>query len=182
VDHVAWGGNASILYSGVSGSNPGLHTKYSDGAFSNISHSLLFIFSPLSVSCSSLFSHKFLFPFSVHPSYFTDFIFLHLLFSPSSSRFFYSFILSRVSDRRRVLDWQLVLLHLTINYNWVSLDSHSLGPDPIGNNALALFSGQPFPSNAFFLSCLSSRYKVTSTPQAYMSQYIPHSPFASASV
>jgi hypothetical protein len=48
----------------------------------------------------------------------------------------------------------------------------SLGPDPIGNIALALFSGQPFPSNAFFLSCLSSRYQVTSTPQAYMSQYI----------
>jgi hypothetical protein len=44
---------------------------------------------------------------------------------------------------------------------------YSLGPDPIGNIALALFSGQPFPSNAFFLSCLSDRYHVTSTPQAY---------------
>jgi hypothetical protein len=35
-------------------------------------------------------------------------------------------ILSRVSDRRRVLDWQSDLLHLTINYNWVSPDSLSL--------------------------------------------------------
>jgi hypothetical protein len=52
---------------------------------------------------------------------------------------------------------------------WLSV--YSLGPDPIGNTALVLFSGQPFPSNAFFLSCLSSRYQVTSTPQAYMSQY-----------
>jgi hypothetical protein len=52
---------------------------------------------------------------------------------------------------------------------WLSV--YSLGPDPIGNTALVLFSGQPFPSNAFFLNCLSSRYQVTSTPQAYMSQY-----------
>jgi hypothetical protein len=52
---------------------------------------------------------------------------------------------------------------------WLSV--YRLGPDPIGNTALALFSGQPFPSNALFLSCLSSRYQVTST-QAYMSQYI----------
>jgi hypothetical protein len=36
------------------------------------------------------------------------------------------YVLSRVSDRRRVLDWQLDLLHLTINYNWVSPDSLSL--------------------------------------------------------
>jgi hypothetical protein len=48
---------------------------------------------------------------------------------------------------------------------WLSV--YSLGPDPIGNIALALFCGQPFPSNAFFLSCLSGRYQVTSTPQAY---------------
>jgi hypothetical protein len=52
---------------------------------------------------------------------------------------------------------------------WLSV--YSLGPDPIGNTALVLFSGQLFPSDAFFLSCLSSRYQVTSTPQAYMSQY-----------
>jgi hypothetical protein len=48
---------------------------------------------------------------------------------------------------------------------WLSV--YSLGPDPIGNIALALFSGQPFPSNAFVLSCLSGRYQVTSTSQAY---------------
>jgi hypothetical protein len=46
------------------------------------------------------------------------------------------------------------------------------GNRPVEKTALTLFSGQPFPSNAFFLSCLSSRYQVTSTPQAYMSQYV----------
>jgi hypothetical protein len=61
------------------------------------------------------------------------------------------------------------LSKLTSSATWPSV--YSLGPDPIGNSALALFSGQPFPSNAFFLRCLSSRYQVTSTPQAYMSQY-----------
>jgi hypothetical protein len=48
---------------------------------------------------------------------------------------------------------------------------YNLETDPVGNTALTLCSGQPFPSNAFFLSCLSSRYQVTSTPQAYMSHY-----------
>jgi hypothetical protein len=97
-----------------------------------------------------------------------------------------------------ILDWQSDLLYTSTNYynrlsqffnqqlcklhsrsihlslslsaaTWPSV--YSLGPDPIGNTALALFSGQPFPSNAFFVSCLSSRYQVTSTPQAYMSHY-----------
>jgi hypothetical protein len=34
---------------------------------------------------------------------------------------------------------------------WLSV--YSLGPDPIEKTALVLFSGQPFPSSAFFLSC-----------------------------
>jgi hypothetical protein len=58
---------------------------------------------------------------------------------------------------------------VTLAGAWLSV--YSLGPDPIGNTALALFSGQPFSSNAFFLSCWPGRYQVTST-QAYMSQYI----------
>jgi hypothetical protein len=41
------------------------------------------------------------------------------------------------------------------------------GNRPVGNTALTLLSGQPLPSNAFCLCCLSSRYQVTSTPQAY---------------
>jgi hypothetical protein len=57
------------------------------------------------------------------------------------------------------LDWALPLQLLPWLYN--------LGTDPVGNTALTLFSGQPFPSNAFFLSCLSSRYQVTPSPQTY---------------
>jgi hypothetical protein len=44
---------------------------------------------------------------------------------------------------------------------------YSLRPDPVENAALTLLSGQQLSSNAFFLCCLSSRYLVTSTPQAY---------------
>jgi hypothetical protein len=96
-----------------------------------------------------------------------------------------------------VLDWQLDLLDLdtitvTAYHNVHPLQQFSRTQHKAGNGssacvplqqssgipchqfitALALFSGQPFPSDAFFLSCLSSRYQVTSTPQAYMSQYV----------
>jgi hypothetical protein len=55
------------------------------------------------------------------------------------------------------------------HYSYCQLFSwlQSLGTDPVGNTALTLLSGQPLSSNAFFLCCLSSRYQVTSTPQAY---------------